>query len=321
MKMRGILRKGEARVRPRSPRIWIGLAISLPIHAILIAILARIEVRVGTGSETPGPMVEVAVVNEQPLEQAQTSPSSPSPEIAPAESLGETPDAGSIDLPDLLGNSEADATAVIAAVPKLLASTGAVTLSGSGGGSSQGGPAGSGIGTSFFGVKARGRRIGYVVDKSGSMGTLTAGGNRFLTAAWELNRSVSMLPDYASVCIALYDGGLVTMDPKVGFIKCRREAVEKLKEWLRSISPAGTTDPVPAFKFLFSRDERPDSVFFMSDGEFPMEAAEQILRLNRRGPNTVIHCIAFGKDAATAPLRRVATETGGRFSIQKAGDL
>ncbi len=306
--------------RRRTSRIWIGLAISLPIHAVLIAILARIEVGFGSGAGPAEPAVEVAVVNEQPLDTPQEAPPGPAQELKPMESF-EVPDTGVLDLPDLLGNSQADASAVIAAVPRIFASTGAVS-SGSrvGSGGSPGVGAGSGAGTSFFGVKTRGRRIGYVVDKSGSMATPTSAGNRFMTAAWELDRSVSMLPDYASVCIALYDGGLVTMDPEAGFIKCRRESVEKLKEWLRSITPAGTTNPVPAFRFLFSRNERPDSVFFMSDGEFPMDAADEILRLNRRGPNTVIHCIAFGKDAATAPLRRVATETGGRFSVQKTGD-
>lgn len=315
----GLIKVPEERrgsTRRRTSRVWIGLAISLPIHAVLIAILARIEVGFGSGAGPAEPAVEVAVVNEQPLDTPQEAPPGPAQELKPTESF-EVPDAGVLDLPDLLGNSQADASAVIAAVPRIFASTGAVS---SGPVTSPGGRAGSGAGTSFFGVKTRGRRIGYVVDKSGSMATPTSAGNRFMTAAWELDRSVSMLPDYASVCITLYDGGLVTMDPEAGFMKCRRETVEKLKEWLRSITPAGTTNPVPAFRFLFSRTERPDSVFFMSDGEFPMDAADEILRLNRRGPNTVIHCIAFGKEAATAPLRRVATETGGRFSVQKTGD-
>ena len=172
-----------------------------------------------------------------------------------------------------------------------------------------------GSGTSFFGVGGRGRRVGYVVDKSGSMGVE----DRMLLAKAEIIRSIGELPDYASVCVVLFDESFTTFDKEGGFVKCRDEQVSNMKSWIRSILQGGGTDPVPAFEFLLSRRERPDMVFFMSDGEIPPDAADEILRLNRRGPNTVIHCLAFGRDAGLAPLRRIASETGGTFSVVGQG--
>lgn len=225
------------------------------------------------------------------------------PEVRPQEAQASAADTTLFGLPDPTGNDQGDAAVL---------SAGAEGLFASGGGGGTGGIGdGMGASTSFFGVSGRGKRVGYVVDKSGSMGI----DGRMRQAKIEIIKSITALPDFASVCVALFDDDFQTVDREGGFVKCRAGSIMKIKTWIEGIVQSGGTNPVPAFQYLFSRRDRPDVVFFMSDGEIPPDAADEILRLNRRGPNTVIHCIAFGQAAATAPLRRIAGETGGTFSV------
>ncbi len=286
--------------------IWIGLAVSAPFHGILLAVLSSIHVGVGGTTGTSIQTIEIALVDAEPLSPSTGSTSSGS-ESTPEVRAAETDFGGAefmiAGLPDPTGNSQGDAAVVAEGAEGLFAS--------GGGGGSGGIGNGMGGGTTFFGVGGRGRRIGYVIDKSGSMGI----DDRMLQAKVELVRSIVSLPDYASVCVALFDDDFITLDKEGGFIKCRDESVGRLKGWIMDVGQGGGTNPVSAFQFVLSRPERPDVVFFMSDGEIPPDAADEILRMNRRGPNTVIHCIAFGQAAATAPLRRIAAETGGTFSV------
>ncbi len=286
--------------------IWIGLAISLPMHAILLAILSSIGVGVGASTGKSISTMEVSLIETEPLQPSPDSSSSgtvATPEVRPAEAAANSADSSIFGLPDPTGNDQGD---------EAIVSAGAEGLFASGGGGGDGGIGdGTGATTTFFGVSGRGKKIGYVVDKSGSMGIA----GRMEQAKKEIIRSISELPDFTSVCIALFDEDFQTFDREAGFVKCREGAISKIKKWIQDVAQSGGTNPISAFQFLFSRRERPDVVFFMSDGEIPPDAADEILRLNRRGPNTVIHCIAFGQAAATAPLRRIASETGGTFSI------
>lgn len=291
------------------PWLWIGLAVSLPLHAILLAVLARIDSGIGAseGNGVGNSPVTIALhepTDFEPLEGDSASDDTTTPEVSQGASSGSGSAADAFGLPEAVGNSGGDAIAA--------AQGPAGGMSAVGGGGGDGGfGSGAGSGTKFFGVAGRGKRIGYVLDKSGSMGT----DRRLFIAMNELRSSIAALPDFASVCVALFDDGVTTMDPENGFVKCHASDLAELRKWLSQIGPGGGTNPIPAFELLFSRRERPDAVYFMSDGEIPSDAADEILRLNRRGPNSVIHCIAFGQAAATAPLRRIASETGGTFSV------
>ncbi len=289
--------------------MWIGLAVSLPLHAILLAVLARIDSGIGVaeGNGVGNSSVVITLhdpTDFEPLEGESASDDTTTPEVSQGSKTGSGDAADAFGLPEAVGNSGGDAIASAQGPAGLASAVG-------GGGGDGGFGSGTGSGTKFFGVAGRGRRIGYVLDKSGSMGV----DGRIRVAMNELRKSIAALPDFASVCVALFDDGVTTLDPENGFVKCHASDLARLRQWLDNIAPGGGTDPVPAFQLLFSRRERPDAVYFMSDGEIPSDAADEILRLNRRGPNSVIHCIAFGQAAATAPLRRIASETGGTFAI------
>jgi len=302
----------EPTAQRRVSWIWVGLAVSLPLHALLLAILALFEVPIGVPQARAEAEVEYTLLDLQPLEvapDATVAGGEVSPEIRPAGEDRSASDPTQFGLPDPTGNERGDSDAVQAGAEGLFSS--------GGGGGSGGLGEGSGAATTFFGVSGRGRRYGYVVDKSGSMGMQ----GRMQRAKDEIVRSISALPDFASACITLFDDNFTTLDRERGFLKCRDDTVTRYRQWIEQVAQGGGTNPVPAFVFLFSRPERPDVVFFMSDGEIPPDAADEILRLNRRGPNTVIHCIAFGQAAATAPLRRIASETGGTFTVATPGGV
>lgn len=299
--------------RPIANWIWMGLAVSIPLHAVLIAVLARIPIQGGIGDDGDGlgdRGMEVVLFEAPPLEPSPLSSSTgeeASPDVSAGPETAAVQGTTNFGLPEATGNSDEEAAVAIAGASGVFSAAG-------GAGGSGGAGVGAGSGTTFFGVSGRGKMVGYVVDKSGSMGV----GGRIHQAMGELDRSISALPDFASICIALFDDSLLTIDPESGFLKCRESTMQRVRAWLRQVAPGGGTNPVPAFKFLFSRAEHPDVVFFMTDGEFPADSAEEILRMNRRGPNTVIHCIAYGQAAATASLRRIAAETGGTFSVTGA---
>ncbi len=314
----------DSRASARSPRqtsrrsravswIWIGLAVSLPVHAILLVILSRIDsgagIGEGAGASVQGVTIALVEPSEfEPAEEDSASGDASIPAVASGTPRAEAGAAEEFGLPEARGNDGSDGVAVAEGPTGLFATAG-------GGGGEGGFGSGAGSGTKFFGVAGRGKRIGYVLDKSGSMGV----DGRLHIALDELRSSIAALPDFASVFVALFDQGVTTPDPKMEFVKCHESDLASLRAWLETIAPSGGTNPVPAFELLFSRRERPDAVFFMSDGEIPSDAADEILRLNRRGPNTVIHCIAFGQAAATPPLRRIAAETGGTFAVSRGG--
>ncbi len=297
----------------RASALWIGLCISLPLHAVLIGILARIPAESAGGADGAA---EVVTVETPPA--AEPSPPAPlQPPSAPAREPEPI-------APEVFSSTVAPGAFEMPAPPETTSRespSGAadlyVSTAGRPGGTGTGSGSGTGpvAGTTFFGARGRGRRIGYVVDKSGSMGQ----GTRLLRAVEELDRSVGALPDFASVCVAFYDGNAVVQDPAGQFVRCRRSDLDRLRAWFRTLVSGGTTNPAAAFQFVLSRASRPDLIFFLTDGEIPDTAAETILQMNRRGAGAVIHCIAFGNEAATAPLRRIAAETRGTFSIERTG--
>jgi hypothetical protein len=208
-------------------------------------------------------------------------------------------------------------------IPKLEIDRGAAGLSteigGDGLGSGMGLGAGQGAGTAFFGIQARGSRFAYIVDISGSMGS----NGRLELARRELKRSLAALPDFAQFKVVLYSH-LVTIPPfQRGWLRASRDRVRATGTWLDTISPSGGTEPFSAFQYLWSDDERPDVVFFLTDGEIPSGTGPDVIMLNQQpgGKPAVINCIAFSADASQAELREIALWTEGVFRyVPEKGD-
>ena len=134
----------------------------------------------------------------------------------------------------------------------------------------------------------------------------------------ELRRAIAALPDYASVYVVFYDSA-EPLSFSDRWERVRSSMMQRLKNWLGEVGPSGGTEPVPAFRRVFSLDVRPDVIFFLSDGEIPDDDVVAIRQMNARGRKVTINAIAFGDEAGGAQLRQVAQEADGEFRQVRAG--
>jgi len=265
----------------------LGVAISIPVHLTLMVWLAAIIIQRPDPAASATRGVEVALLPEQALERMieTTLPESVQPVV-------ESPQGESdpLDLPD---QAVAGGASGVMSNEGWLSSGTGEGIAGPGVGAGRGDPGlgtGSG-GTSFFGLRARGSRFGYVIDKSGSM----AQDGRWTRLADELLRSLRELPEQASFVVAFYDTSARAF-PVGGepWERARRAGIERFLRWARKISPGGGTEPVYGFNHLLSLDVPPDAIFFMTDGEIPPEQGSSILaKVMRRARPIAVHCVLF----------------------------
>lgn len=284
--------------------VLLGIAVSLPVHISIMIWLYLSEVEPPPGPPSTAPIVlDLSVLPDETLTEMLESLEAedlltPELEVDSGDQSLALEATETLELPKL----EIDAAA--GGLDSNVGSTGDGLGSGLG--------SGQGAGTEFFGIRARGRRFAYVVDISGSMGN----DGRLATAMTELGRSLSALPDFAEFKVTLYSGGVQFPDFQEGWLRANTRQVGRVREWLGSRAAGGPTNPIPAFEYLFAgRDQAPDTIFFLTDGEIRREIEEEVLLLNDstgRKP-AVINTIAFSQDASQEALRGIAARTEGVF--------
>jgi hypothetical protein len=167
--------------------------------------------------------------------------------------------------------------------------------------------------TSFFGIRDSARQFTYVLDASGSMY-----GIAFQSAKAELNKSIQALDATQRFQVIFYtqstrimklpgaaDGSLVWAN-----------SINKTlaRQNINSARTSGGTDHMLALKQALRL--RPEVVYFLSDADDPLGAADlnDIKQLNKG--RTRIHCIEFGKYPDLKVdnfLRRLARQNGGNY--------
>jgi hypothetical protein len=183
---------------------------------------------------------------------------------------------------------------------------------GAGGGGGTGlGMGGGGGGASFFGVGGKGQRFAYIVDISGSMSNQ----RKFETAMRELARSIDALQDFAQFHVLLFESRTVPPPMQTGWMRARKNTVRQVIRWLGEVEPNGGTAPRNAFLQVFALDQRPDVIFFLTDGIFNDISLEELNQLNARGKKAVINVIGFGAQGEVdqSLLRSIAAESGGQY--------
>ncbi|MCA9285604.1 MAG: VWA domain-containing protein [Phycisphaerales bacterium] len=281
--------------------VLLGLAISLPVHILILIWLANVRIERPAGEEGAGVEVTLAALPETPEEAAEETP-----------------------LADVAMDAIEAVTSADQAAPALDPSSAVSELrAGDAGSLSIGGSEGTGgtglgggvAGTSFFGVGAKGTRFAYIVDMSGSMET----NQKWTLARQELERSVESLPDFAYFHVVLFSYGAVVPDWQSGWNRARRLETLRLHRWLSNIAPAGGTEPGPAFFEVFALDVLPDVLYFMTDGQIPSNTPMEVRRLNGRGKTVVINTIAFGDESGRDALRQIAEDSGGTYRFVSPG--
>lgn len=182
---------------------------------------------------------------------------------------------------------------------------------GGAGGQAPGSAAG---GTSFMGLKDRGQRIVFLIDRSGSM----AEHNAMRAAKAALVSSIQALDAQQRFQIVFYNETPRIMTLRGESIPDLYPATEINKsltrQYVRSIHPEqGTLHLVALRKAL---EFRPEVVYFLTDAESQLTAGEldQVEQANRRKAR--IHCIEFGRLQEVNTdnfLKKLARRTGGTY--------
>lgn len=219
-----------------------------------------------------------------------------------------------------------------------------------------GGPGGGGI--TFFGNKADGDRVAFVVDVSASMSN-----EQLALMKSELTRSLNGLPPGTQYQVIFFSGPVWFANQKIEG-KGRNEVIVRgnrgkkliwksesgaaggfefgdgkealpVEPWI-SANPSNLrrtikhveaarksfgTSWLQPLRMALSMDPKPDIVYFMTDGAVrnAAEDVKLVTRLNRRGKSkTKIFTTAMMQPQAADHLYELAKKNGGEFSIVKA---
>ncbi len=303
-----------------------GILISVGVHLVLMLIAAMLSVQFNFGDAggEQGEGVEFAILTSEDLAAMSTpriDTASIETEVSPFETVTDL---------ELLADFETDLSVSDLAdsvAPSLSPGGGALTGIDPSAGSAG---AGSGGGASFFGLEAQGTRFAYIVDRSGSMNSLTAGHelSRWELTRNELVRSIQSLDSNAEFAVELYSGTSMSLFGTDGWTRATRPNKVSANAALYIVEPDGSTHPLPALERVFQLEPLPDAVYLMTDGEF--DESDQVparIRTLNRGKGIPVHCILFGTPGGTPEktkriidtMRHIARTTGGRFTHVREG--
>jgi hypothetical protein len=161
----------------------------------------------------------------------------------------------------------------------------------------------------FMGIEASGRRFCIIADRSGSM--QFEGKIEYLKR--ELVKTISDLKGGARFYVVLFNFE-ATVIPSNHWLGGKAD-VQATEQWLSTVTPVGSTDPMPAFHAAFKMRPRPDVIFFMTDGILPSTVPASVSALNRTGGRKPIPIFTIslidreGEDL----LRMIARQSGGGY--------
>jgi hypothetical protein len=175
--------------------------------------------------------------------------------------------------------------------------------------SGRGSPWGSESG--FYGLGSEGQSLVYILDCSDSMNE----NSKFKRATAELIRTLESLSNKQRFFVIFFNNGAYPMDAD-GPIEATYDHVEKLKNWLRYVTPGGGTEPMPALNYAISL--QPDAIFLLSDGEFDPLVIDDV-RLQNHGKTKPIpiNTVSFYSREAVGLMKTIARQSGGKFRFVK----
>ena len=174
--------------------------------------------------------------------------------------------------------------------------------------------AGNGNSTKFFGVKATGRKFVFIVDKSGSMGSRSKSGRRFQLACEELLTSIRRLRSSQSFYVFFFTGQTHPMfddRDQTQLLPATSSNKRKLKNWVDGLRSTGGNGGEAA-TIIAALKLKPDAIFFLSDGGFQINAADQVRDANQKS-KVPVNTIGFQDRSRETVLQRMADESGGSY--------
>jgi len=171
-------------------------------------------------------------------------------------------------------------------------------------------PASGPVTSTFFSLRAVGKSVVYVIDRSSSMGI----DGRFDRAREQVIASLRQLPADARFQVIAYDRTALTLRLGTGGLATASQAnVETAAAALSAMASEGATDHVRALTLALSL--RPDVVYFLTD-EDDLTAADvaQITQFNRGLASIHALCLV-APTAVDTPMRNLARQNRGEFRV------
>ena len=290
----------------------VAILASIVLHAIFLVVSGVIHFSgpsFGGGPQVTNEPVQVAITTQGELAALETSDistltpgvndSMPDSAMAAVPNLEMPGGSGSTDIGDL--------------------GTVGAGLGGAGTGSGIGvgdGAGGSGGGSAkFFGVEAHGSHFVYIVDISGSMND----DHKLDSLKEELVSSITAMPESSSFLVLPFESDVVPLLRRDRWTDAAPKNKKEAFRAIRDLEARGGTNPNPAFREAFKITPHPDAIYFMTDGLFGDDVADQVAAMNRGTPKVPIYCFAFGDRSSEQMMQRMARESGGTYTFIKVG--
>ena len=168
--------------------------------------------------------------------------------------------------------------------------------------------------TQFMGIRDKGTRFVYVLDRSGSM----AGGHALEMAKSDLLSSLQHLDETQQFQVIFYNvqHSLLTLGGRTTLHRATDINKTLARQKIAAVTPDGGTFHFPALSKALSFD--PEVIYFLTDADANSSIhpgdMERLTRRNRG--RTRIHTIKFGVGAeltTTHYVKKLATLNGGRY--------
>jgi len=173
-----------------------------------------------------------------------------------------------------------------------------------------GGPGGAGGGgTSFFGVEAKGDRIAFVVDTSGSMI-----GDRLAELKGQLTSAISEMTETSSFLVVPFSTEAFALGGKLEWREANAKNKLTAARQVEALIADGGTEAMRGFEEMFRVRPRPDVIFFMTDGQFKEDVPNTLKSMNK-SPRVKIHCICFEENLSEAQMKQIAKDSGGTYTF------
>lgn len=160
----------------------------------------------------------------------------------------------------------------------------------------------------FFGATGKGSKFVFVFDRSASMN-----GRPLESVKRELIKALEPLKNHHSFNIIAYDNRYEIWKSKL--IAATKENKVDAVRFVDNIVSRGGTEPREPL--LAAIEQKPEIIFFMTDGEFSLNVDE----ICAHGKGISINVVQFSDNLPLAVLHELAKRTGGDFMLVKVRGL
>jgi hypothetical protein len=168
-----------------------------------------------------------------------------------------------------------------------------------------------GGGRGFFGRGSAGEKVVFVVDSSQSMNHPHPGPGktRLGRVKLELINSIRAMSPNQKFFIVFFSDGPIPM-PADRLMEANDGAKLQYLRWMMNVPGDGHTEP--ALALLMALKLNPDTIYFLTDGDFRPTIVRELAVSNRKGVK--IHTIGFSQDRGEKLLQTIAKQNNGTYT-------